>query len=194
MSQPTDNSNPSSSAASLVSPVPFAGSTNGSEASHLRGNLPSVEEPNPNLSAPEQNRLQRQLFQQSQAPGASSADGFPSNLICSITQEPPVRGYRFNVPLPDGTVSDLAFEYSALIRHISTQGHARSHRSVRHPIISEYVRRDQALSLIVPVSTQEQNLMNHERQRLGLGTEESNPLTQDDWRRYNDMIESVRDP
>ena len=155
----------------MVSPIPFAARNddrqNGQAPLPSRANSPT-------------------------APDA--ADEFPGYLVCSITQEPPVRGCRFNIPTPGGSYSPCVFEFSELIRYISTRGNLRASSRVKHPMLNAFVLRVNARACIAFVSAEEQARIHQERIRLGMGIVESNPLTQADQIRYNDMIAELEHP
>ena len=132
----------------LVSPVPFAASANQNAQGLLpqqlqlpelrRGDDSSItaNENDGDANITDQNDDQQQLATRHNAVSNGPNVEFPGNYICTIMQEPPVHACTFDIPDEDGNLPPLmVFEYSALIRHISTQGRGlRAVRSVKHPI------------------------------------------------------------
>ncbi len=118
---------------------------------------------------------------------------FPSYLCCPITQQPPSRGVTFNVLEQNSLLTHpQVFEYSAMYRHIATQGTMGARRFVLHPITRASVRRDLALALVKNVSNETQRIINNERLRIGLTLEDENPLTQSDYELYNQTMSSIQ--
>jgi len=98
-----------------------------------------------------------------------------------------VRACRFDIPAPDGSLSPCVFELSHLVRYISTRGNLHAYSHVKHPVFNATINRVDALDYISLVSAEEQEQIHRERRRLGLSMEESHPLTDADWVRYNRM-------
>lgn len=120
-------------------------------------------------------------------------ESFPSYLCCPITQQPPSRGVTFNVPEQNSlSTHPQVFEYSAIYRHIATEGIMQARRFVLHPITRASVRRDVALSLVKDVNDETQGIINNERLCIGLTLEDENPLTQSDYELYNQTLSSIQ--
>lgn len=185
MSQITRNS----SSLALVSPVPCSNS-----ARHTPQPQDSTNPQSESRDDTNGTNLRNESSPQDTNVGVANANTeFRSDLLCPLTQEPPARGCRFNTPLDNGTVPNTVFEYSALYRHIYTQGAGPSYRKVRHPIFNVMVPRKDALAMVEFVAPHEQQLMRAERCRLGLGIREDEPLTDQDENGYNQMINAVND-
>ena len=121
-------------------------------------------------------------------------DDFPSYFVCPYTLEPPVNGVTFNATTRSSGVSPQVFEYSRIYRDISMHGREGTFRSFHHPTNGATVRRDNAMSLLRPVSDETQAILTAERVRLGLSETDDLPITLNDTLRYNRTVARVRNP
>ena len=118
----------------------------------------------------------------------------PSQLLCCLTQEPPINGVTFDIPTTTGQISTQVFEHADLYRMIYTRGMLSAYRIVRHPIFDAHVPRELALSFVKPVSTDIQQQMDDERLRQSLSLEEESPLTAADHANMAETIDRMKDP
>ena len=94
------------------------------------------------------------------------------------------------------------FEHNAFYRAISTTGSFAQFRMLRHPVLGSkdditgvlhgFVDRRRALECVVDVPPEVQARLTEERQRLQLPPED--PLTEEDHKRYRDMLARMDDP
>jgi len=116
-----------------------------------------------------------------------------TNLFHHIYAAPSPNSLTFNVPEQNSlSTHPQVFEYSAIYRHIATQGIMQARRFVLHPITRASVRCDVALSLVKDVNDETQGIINNERLCIGLTLEDENPLTQSDYELYNQTLSSIQ--
>jgi hypothetical protein len=122
-------------------------------------------------------------------------DDFPGNLICPVNQEPPAHACSFDLTFPYGSkVQFMVFEYSTLIRHISYKGPYKTKRKVCHPVFEVLVPRAQALSHVHLVSPEIQARITQEQRRCNLPEQDPEPLTEEDWDRFEATINDAFNP
>ena len=94
--------------------------------------------------------------------------------------EPPLHPVTFAVPDQNGAVSDQVFERAYLYRFIATPGVGRSFRNVRHPLMSAWITRANAIEYVCEVPASVCERMHQERRRLNLTMFEVHPYIIDD--------------
>lgn len=197
MSDDTTVAEAATAAPPMVSPLPLAAG-----AGQNMPTLPLGDQNPPDERSIESNTADRidnlqqppNAANQAEAKEAEDED-FPGNLICPMNQEPPFHACIFDLKFPNGSkVPFMVFEYSTLIRHISHNGPYKAKRGVRHPIFEVHVPRAQALSHVRLVSPEIQARITEERRRRNLPSEDPDPLTEEDWKRFEATIDAAVNP
>jgi len=116
----------------------------------------------------------------------------PSQHICPIVRDPPFEAVHFDLPSTNGTttapINQQVYERSALYRFVSTRSAMSSTTTLSHPLTRVQIERNRAWNYVRPVAKDLQATLHSERLALNLPLEDDNPLNDEDYSRYEEVM------
>jgi hypothetical protein len=116
----------------------------------------------------------------------------PSQHICPIVRDPPFEAVHFDLPSTNGTttapINQQVYERSALYRFVGTRSAMSSTTTLSHPLTRVQIERNRAWGYVRPVAPDLQATLHSERLALGLPLEDDNPLNDEDYSRYEEVM------